>query len=350
MLKKITDNIISYMQGIAADGENEGCPISIVDINAWEWAQGVGLYGILHYYRSTGDKAQLDWLIDWFDKNIEKGLPDKNINTTCPLLTLTYVYEYTKNEKYLEICKEWVDWLMNGLPRIDCGGFPHLVSGWEQWGLLRDLWMDTLFMAVLFLQRMGNILGSRAYTDEAARQFLVHVKYLQDNKTGLFFHGWSFDGCHNFANALWGRGNCWFTAGAVDFIENSDESYFAVNEFLKSALLRQAEALKKYQAEDGMWHTLIDDPTTYTEASATCGFGYGILKAVRLGYLPAEYEAVGQRAVSAILKRVGKNGEVGDVSHGTGIGKSLDDYKSIPIRPMAYGQALATLLLAEAMM
>lgn len=350
MNNSVTDRIIGYMKGIGADGEKEDCPISIIDINAWEWAQGVGLYGILRYYQATGDKQHLDWLIEWFDKNIEKGLPDKNINTTCPLLTLTYVYEYTKNEKYLEICREWADWLMYDLPRIDCGGFPHLVSGWEKWGLLRDLWMDTLFMAVLFLQRMGKILNKKEFCDEAARQFLVHIKYLQDNKTGLFFHGWTFDGTNNFAGALWGRGNCWFTAGAVDYLENSDDTYFAVNEFLKSSLLRQAEALKKYQDGSGMWHTLINDDTTYLESSATCGFGYGILKAVRLGYLPEEYRAVGEKAVGAIKARVAENGEVGDCSHGTGLSNDIEAYKIIPIRPMAYGQALATLLLAESMM
>ena len=32
-----------------------------------------------------------------------------------------------------------------------------------------------------------------------------------------------------------------------------------------------------------MWHTLVDDPTSYVEASATCGFAYGILRAVDLG-------------------------------------------------------------------
>ncbi len=28
----------------------------------------------------------------------------------------------------------------------------------------------------------------------------------------------------------------------------------------------------RFQDESGMWHTLVDDPTSYVEASATCGF------------------------------------------------------------------------------
>lgn len=46
----------------------------------------------------------------------------------------------------------------------------------------------------------------------AKYQFLIHIQYLMDTTTGLWFHGWEFDGNgggHNYAKALWGRGNCW---------------------------------------------------------------------------------------------------------------------------------------------
>jgi unsaturated rhamnogalacturonyl hydrolase len=40
----------------------------------------------------------------------------------------------------------------------------------------------------------------------------MHINYLMDTTTGLWFHGWQFDGKgggHNYAKALWARGNCW---------------------------------------------------------------------------------------------------------------------------------------------
>jgi unsaturated rhamnogalacturonyl hydrolase len=46
----------------------------------------------------------------------------------------------------------------------------------------------------------------------AKYQFLMHINYLMDTTTGLWFHGWQFDGKgggHNYAKALWARGNCW---------------------------------------------------------------------------------------------------------------------------------------------
>jgi unsaturated rhamnogalacturonyl hydrolase len=72
----------------------------------------------------------------------------------------------------------------------------------------QQLWDDTLMMTVLPLAKIGQVLKRPHYIEEAKRQFLIHIKYLFDTKTGLFHHGWTFlDGGHNFANAAWGRGN-----------------------------------------------------------------------------------------------------------------------------------------------
>jgi hypothetical protein len=47
--------------------------------------------------------------------------------------------------------------------------------------------------------------------EEAVYQFLLHVQNLMDRETGLWFHGWSYEGNHNFAHARWARGNSWLT-------------------------------------------------------------------------------------------------------------------------------------------
>ncbi len=62
------------------------------------------------------------------------------------------------------------------------------------------------------LAKIGKVLGKESYVEEAKYQFLLHIKYLYDAKTGLWFHGWTFEeGRHNFADAHWARGNCWIT-------------------------------------------------------------------------------------------------------------------------------------------
>src|SRR5690606_37127788 len=115
--------------------------------------------------------------------------------------------------------------------------------------------------------------------------FLLHSRYLADPASGLWFRGWPFDGRHNFARALWGRGNAWITVGILDLFELADIPP-SVRSFLLGVLEAQIEALLRLQAPSGACHTLLDDPTSYEEISATAGFGYGLLKASRLGIGP----------------------------------------------------------------
>ena len=97
-----------------------------------------------------------------------------------------------------------------------------------------------------------------------------------------------------------------------------------------------------------MWHTLIDDPTSYVESSATCGFAYGILKAAHDGLIDQSYTEVALKALKPILGYIADDGVVHQVSYGTPMGRETKDfYKNIELRPMPYGQALAMLLMIE---
>ena len=97
-----------------------------------------------------------------------------------------------------------------------------------------------------------------------------------------------------------------------------------------------------------MWHTLIDDKTSYVEASATCGFAYGILKGAELGLAEADWAAGALKALEPIMEYTDETGVVNQVSYGTPMGrKTKDFYKEIELKPMPYGQALAILFLVE---
>jgi unsaturated rhamnogalacturonyl hydrolase len=92
---------------------------------------------------------------------------------------------------------------------------------------------------------------------------------------------------------------------------------------------------------------LLDDPASYEEISATAGFGYGLMKAARIGLGPAAWRQAGLRALDAVLANVGDDGVVANVSYGTRMGHDLQFYRDIPLQPTGYGQALAILCLAE---
>lgn len=133
-----------------------------------------------------------------------------------------------------------------------------------------------------------------------------------------------------------------------DFLELLDlPENNAVRRYLVQVLNAQIAALARCQDESGLWHTLLDDPHSYLEASATAGFAYGILKAVRKRYVGRHYALVAEKAIRGIVKHISPEGELLQTSFGTGMGHDLDFYRRIPLTSMPYGQAMAMLCLTE---
>ncbi|KAI2465450.1 glycoside hydrolase family 105 protein [Annulohypoxylon bovei var. microspora] len=317
--------------------------------NDWEWTHGIGLNGIWAYYSLTGDEKYLKIIEDWFANRFAAGGTTKNINTMAVFLTLAYVYEKTGNQTYLPWLDSWAEWAYYDLERTKYGGMQHItyLEVNDQ-----QLWDDTLMMTVMPLAKIGKLLNRPHYVDEAKRQFLIHIKYLFDTKSGLFFHGWTFhEGGHNFANALWARGNAWLTIVIPEFLELLDlPANDPIRTHLLDTLNAQCEALKPLQVSSGLWRTLLDQPEeegSYVESSATAGFAFGIMKAQRKKYIGKEYEAVALKAIRAVLDNIDADGELLNTSFGTGMGHTLQHYKDIPITSMPYGQAMAIIALVE---
>jgi len=118
------------------------------------------------------------------------------------------------------------------------------------------------------------------------------LEYLLEPKSGLWYHGWEFTvpqkdplvKGHNFVDALWARGNAWITIALPLFVQITD---LALDDPFRrtvvSLLERQVDALVATQdAETGLWHTLLVDPTSYVETSASAGFAAGISMAIKL--------------------------------------------------------------------
>ena len=312
----------------------------------WEWTHGIGLYGLLKYHGLTRDETAKQIIDTWFADRLAEGTPTKNINTVAPFLTLAHLYESERRADWLPYLEEWAEWVMYTMPRTQEGGLQHIVYNKVN---NEQMWDDTLMMSVLPLAKIGLVLDRPHYIEEAKFQFLTHIQYLMDPKSGLWFHGWTFEGNHNFADALWARGNAWITIAIPEFIDMLKlPQGDPIRKHLVSTLQRQAAALKETQdPQTGMWHTILDDPSSYVEASATAGFAYGLLKAVRLRYLDESYAPVAEAAVAAVIENISDDGELQNVSFGTPMGDTLDFYKQIPRTSMPYGQAMAMLCLSE---
>ncbi len=347
LICRITDNLVNIKD---ETGEfllrlDDGRVIDTKGWAGWEWTHGIGLYGIYQYYQQTGDDQMRAIIDDWFEARLAEGTPTKNVNTVCPFLTLAYRYEETRDARWVPYLERWAEWVMYDMPRTQKNGLQHIVYNSEN---TDQLWDDTLMMSVLPLAKIGKLLNRPEFIEEATYQFLLHVQYLMDRRSGLWFHGWTFDGKHNFAEARWARGNSWLTVAIPEFIELLElPEGNATRRFLLQVLESQIEALAQYQDDSGLWHTLLDDANSYVESSATAGFAYGILKAVRKRYVDKRYAEMAEKAIRGVIANINQEGELVNVSFGTAMGRDLDYYRQIPLTSMPYGQAMAILCLSE---
>ena len=341
--KPLMDKVLNMLQHADGNDPSDGH----LTMDRWEWPTGVALYGIYKTWRQTGDEEKLNYLISWYDDQLNRPeQPHRNVNTVAPALALVCLYDVTKNPAYLTAIEGWIAWVMNDMPRTEFGGLQHCTA-WNRH--YQQLWCDTLFMTCLFLAKAGVVLNRPELIDEAEYQFLLHIRCLQDKVTGLFYHGWTFDRRHNFANAFWARGNAWFTVAAPELRDITGRDNAAMR-MIRSAWQDQVCALWKYQRVNGLFTTLVDVEESYCETSATAAIAYGIFRGIRLGWLSDDkYRAMAELAANAVLDQIDETGAVQGVSGGTGMGHDLQHYKNIIVTPTAYGQGLTFLMLTELM-
>ena len=114
------------------------------------------------------------------------------------------------------------------------------------------------------------------------------------------------------------------------------------------SLNEQLAALKVYQTENGLWRTVVDDPESYEEISASAGIAAAML--TRGNPLHSKYI---NKAIKGLLANVSEDGKVMNVSGGTAVMRDKEGYRGIPkayIQGWGQGLALsffATLLVSD---
>jgi unsaturated rhamnogalacturonyl hydrolase len=236
----------------------------------------------------------------------------------------------TQEPYYRETAVEYADWVLANAGRSQEGVFYHgaSVSG--------EVWADTVFMALIFLSRTAKLTANVTMAEHVLKQLLSHLQLLQDMKTGILYHGYHCVGNHHMSGALWTRGNSWVVIGAPIIIETIHD-LAEVPEEIFARYRRLVDGILKYQAGNGLWHTVMDRPDFYQETSGSAGNAAGILKAVRLQMLEP-----GIMASGLSHGRSGRNNQSQEAVEGVSrppIMPTIDAQKLNAIRTL-YGQGL----------
>ena len=164
-------------------------------------------------------------------------------------------------------------------PRNRFGAIDHLRSG-------RAIWVDSLVMYGL----VASASGDDALRELGLAQPRIFAAALQDESVGLFRHS------SRGPRVFWGRGNGWAAWALVDTLERRPSDLAS-----RAAFERLAAAVVEHQRSDGWWTTVLDDPRTYREPSATLLLAYALAKGTRLGLLPGDHREAARRAYAAVV-------------------------------------------------
>ena len=314
----------------------------------WDWPCGVAYYGISDAYEKTGKEEYLTLLRDRIDELIDLGLPKVWTVNACAMgHCLITLYNATKDQKYYDILMSKIEYLKKEALRFGDNVLQHTVSANNDFP--EQAWADTLFMAALLMLRVGVMNNDKELVDDALNQWYWHIKYLQNPSSGFYYHGYNNIDKSHMSAIYWGRANAWaaFTMSQVG--EILPECYLYPKYIdVAGSLNEQLAALKTVQTENGLWRTVLDDPESYEEVSASAGIAAAML--ARGNVLHTKYL---NKTIKGLLANVSEDGKVMNVSGGTAVMNDREGYRGIPrdyIQGWGQGLALAffsTLLVSD---
>jgi unsaturated rhamnogalacturonyl hydrolase len=312
---------------------------------AWDWSAGVAFYGISRAYDVLKKEEYLDYLVNWVDTYLERGIPAFTVNAVSIGHTLITLYEATGDDKYLSVAKDMAEFLTHDALRFGDGVFQHTVS--QNYDFPEQAWADTLFMAAYFLVRMGITTENELYLKDGLKQYYWHEEFLQDTTTNLYYHAWDNINKDNLSGIYWARANAWVTvtsSGALKLIDAFNPSFMVILDALRD----QLAALVRLQSGNGLWHTVLNDPESYEEISASAGILTGLIGYERvLGQ--SIYGEYIRKGVAGLINNIAEDGRALNVSAGTAVMKSAEDYKLVPRkRIQGWGQGMVLAALVEA--
>lgn len=321
--EQLLDEYIDYLMD-HSDSEHPAWNLEMIrsgKCNKWNYIDGCMITGILERYEITGEARFLDFADRFLSGFVEEDgcirtydPAEYSLDNVNPAKNLFTLYDLTGKEKYRKAL-ELVRSQLSTMPRTPEGNF------WHKLIYPNQVWLDGIYMALPFYMEYEKRFDAQKDCEDICRQIANVEIRMRDPKTGLYYHGYDASRKMYWADPdtgcspnFWLRAEGWFILGLVDVLEiMKDLPMQAESVHLQHMLLDLAKALSKYQDPSGLWYQLIALPElagNYLETSGTALISAALLKAVRLGFLPESFRAVGEKAFYGIVDhRLTKNAD-----------------------------------------
>lgn len=302
-------------------------------LGGWGYTRGLYLWGQWLVFQRTKNKKYFDYIKAWVDRFVG---PDGKFSRTFTHLDsmragqlLPLLYNATGDVRY-RVASTQIRERLNTYSRTREGAFWHAEGGTRDW----QNWSDGVYMVVPFIMKHGYAFGEKDWAiAESLRQLLVYAKNLQ-HEDGLFHHAYDESRTASWADPktgvspeFWGRAMGWYAITCCDVLEDLPRTH-PDRPKLITVLGRLIAALAKHQdPKTGRWFQVVDKgshPQNWTETSCSSMYSMAISRAVERGYVSRKYDAVARRGCRGVLDRVSINAqgqtEIAEICIGTNVG------------------------------
>ena len=283
----------------------EGKPAS------WNYIDGCMITALLAMSDITGDARYFDFaegFIDWFvldDGTIRTYDRKKyNLDDINEGRVLFPLYAKTGKEKYKKAAENLYRQIQEQ-PRTFEGNF------WHKAIYPNQVWLDGLYMAQPFYALYETTFGSGDVSDTLSQIANVRLRMF-DEARKLYYHGYDAtrtifwaDPVTGCSKNFWLRSVGWFSVALVDLCEilpngaGRDRLCEIFNELI-------AGVAPYADKETGLYWQVVDQggrEGNYLETSGSSMLAYSMLKGARLGVLPKEYAAKGEKTFRGIVDK-----------------------------------------------
>ena len=288
----------------------------------WNYIDGCMMSSLIEMYKTTKDEKYINFVkrfVDYyvFDDGTIRGYEPEKYSTDdiCESRILFDLYELTGEEKYSKAIELTYTQVKNQ-PRTKEGNF------WHKKIYPNQVWLDGLYMAMPFYTRYQTLRNKRQYAD-IVKQFKNVFDIMYDKNAHLYYHGYDSTKSIFWANKetglsknFWLRSIGWYTVGLVDVLDFMDEQLYDEYHTIKEIFKKTIDGILEYQDKDSkMFWQVPNFPHkegNYLETSGSSMIAYAILKGVRLEVLPERYRQIGIDIFNGICNKYlsEKNGDL----------------------------------------
>jgi unsaturated rhamnogalacturonyl hydrolase len=285
------------------------------ELGNWNYTDGIIIDALYAIASRTGREDDFNYIRQYLDRFVSpEGKMDPqaypfelfSLDRIRPASTLLWMYERTKEAKYLTAAK-YVSTQLDKQPRTSDGGY------WHRSTYPNQMWLDGIYMADVFAVQFGAKTKQPKYFDEAVTQIQLIYNHTHDPRTGLCYHGWDETRSRPWANKstgtspeFWGRAMGWYVMAMADVMDWLPANHRGRKQVL--GIFRSlCQSLLKFQdRETGMWYQIVDKPAApknYVETSCSLMYAYAMARGVQRGWLAPEYLEHARRAARGVLNR-----------------------------------------------